>query len=325
MEYGNRSILKSKATRLLVILLVLLNSITGKAQTARVDSVKFPIGSKVSLLLEIPFTAGEKIEWPKINDTITKSVEVLSKTGIDTITDEASGEKILRQILSITSFDTGFIPVPPFNFKITSNGSTRVQSTEPLLLEVFKVKVDPAADIKDIKPVMKAPITFAELIPWIIGSILLGLLIFGVLYYLKKRKLKPEEKPLPKVKIPVWEIALRKIEELKKEQLWQKGEVKEYYTRLTDILREYFELRYGVNAAEMTSSEILDVMINHIKDDEAMNYLRNVLFLSDMAKFAKAQPDHYENEQSIIDATQIIYYTRPIPAEPEIKNESKQE
>ncbi|HLN52999.1 MAG TPA: hypothetical protein VK212_04780 [Lentimicrobium sp.] len=292
-------------------LILLFVSIGVRAQTIKADSVKFPIGSQIKITLEVPYTVNEKITWPTIGDTITKSIEVLSKSSIDTVKEEKSANGKLRQTIQITSFDTGFIVVPPISFIVEDNSQKTTVKTEPLLLEVFKIKIDPKADIKDIKPIIKAPITFRELLPWLAGLMIIGSLIYGLIYYLKKRKQAPIEKPQPKIRIPSWEIALEKLHNLKNEQLWQKGDIKEYYTKLTDILREYFELRYNVNAAEMTSSEIIHAMTPHIIDEKPLSSLRNVLFLSDMAKFAKAQPGAYENEQSILYSIELIQNTIP--------------
>lgn len=304
---------------LVVVLLVF--SKTGNSQTVSLDSVKFAIGSKVSLKLELPFKVNSGVKWPTINDTLTKSVEVLSKSKIDTIIDQNTGEKTLQQIISITSFDTGFQAIPPFIFE----GKDQRLATDPLLIEVYKLKVDPVADIKDIKPILKAPITFREILPWIIGIIFIAAVLFFLRYYLKKRKTTPYERIEPEVKIPAWDIALSKIERLKEQQLWQQGEIKEYYTQLTDILREYFEKRYKVYAAEMTSTEIIESMDKVIKREEAMKSLKEVLFLADMAKFAKAQPGQYENEQSIAYGIDIINYTKPSNTEIELNNSKKLE
>lgn len=316
MQYSRNKILK---IGLLVILLVIITT-SANSQSVKADSIRFAIGSKLNLTLMLPISGNETIIWPKINDTITKSIEVLAKSKIDTIVDPNSGSKVMQQVISITSFDTGFIAVPPFTF--TKGGQAVL--TEPLLLEVYKIKVDPAADIKDIKPIMNAPLTLAEILPWLIGIMLLGAALYGIFYFIKRRKTKPVvDKPEGKFKIPAWEIALSKLEALNREQIWQKGDIKEYYTRLTDILREYFEVRYNVNASEMTSTEIAAAMDHHIKHEEAMKSLRNVLYLADLAKFAKAQPGAFENEQSINYGIEIINYTKPSTSELTTTNSSK--
>lgn len=306
MKFYSKLIQLLKNGALLTVLL-LLTSLASVGQTVVADSVKFPIGSKINLTIDFPFNQHEQVKWPQLSDTITKSIEVLSKSDIDTVTIESTNKKILRQIVGITSFDTGFIVLPPFKFEINKQDtSPAIVTTEPLLLQVYKLKIDPKADIRDIKPIYKVPITFREILPWIALVLGMGLITYAILYFMKRRKTEPAMQPVPKVKVPAWEIALKKLDTLKSEQLWQKGNVKEYYTQLTDILREYFELTYNVNASEMTSTEIQEAIAPHVNDDKVMTPLRNVLSLSDMAKFAKAQPGNYENEQSIIYGTEIV-------------------
>lgn len=99
-----------------------------------------------------------------------------------------------------------------------------------------------------------------------------------------------------------------------------KGQVKEYYTRLTDILRAYFEARFGVLAAEMTSDEIMNAMKDLLNDAAMIGDLRKILSLSDMAKFAKAQPNAAENELSLTYARSVIINTAPATATTKEKN-----
>ena len=310
MELYSKLIQPLKSLAILALALF-LTSLGSFGQSVVTDSTKFPIGSKITLTIDLPFNKNEQVNWPQFNDTLTKSIEVLSKSTIDTITIEGTNNSILRQIVHITSFDTGFIVLPPLKFEINKQGNPpSIATTEPILLQVYKLKINPKADIRDIKPIYKAPITFRELLPWIALALVIGLVIYAVLFFLKKRKVKPEIQPAPKIKIPAWEIALQKLDLLKSEQLWQKGNIKEYYTQLTDILREYFELIYNVNASEMTSTEIQEAIAPNVNDDHVMTPLREVLYLADMAKFAKAQPGNYENEQSILYATEIVNLTK---------------
>lgn len=321
-----KNLIRLNRTRPIITLLFVIIGLNGIGQTIKADSGRFPIGSQLKLTLEIPFNQGEQVNWPQFKDTLTKSIEILAKSGIDTIAIEGTNKKNLRQVLNITSFDTGFIVIPPLNFEISRQGSSPgMVATEPLLLQVDKPKIDPAADIKDIKPIYKAPITFKELIPWIVLALAIGLITYFVLYFLKRRKKQPTIQQVQRIKTPAWEIALKKLDVLKSEQLWQKGNIKEYYTQLTDILREYFELRYNVSASEMTSTEIQEAILPYVNDEKVMIPLRNVLFLADMAKFAKAQPGTYENEQSILYGVEIVNSTRPLIAEVEKKSDKKPE
>jgi len=311
MKYSGKQISINIFASVIAVLLLVLGSAT-HAQVIKADSTQFLIGSKIDLTIEVPYSDGDIIKWPVFSDTITHSIEILSKTAPDTVLIKESGKKTIRQVLSITSFDTGFIIVPPIPFEIKKNGGQpELYKTEPLLLEVQKMKINSSADIKDIKPIFKAPYTFRDFLPWIILLLIVASITWGIRYFIKKRKQAALNAPVIKLKIPVWDLAYQKLEVLKTEKLWQQGHIKEYYTRLTDILREYFELRFNVSASEMTSGEILESMRSYIKDPEAWESLRNLLFLSDMAKFAKAQPSPQENERSIFYGIGIVTHTKP--------------
>lgn len=284
------------------------------AQKVTADTTRFLIGSKVGVTIEIEFKPGTLLEWPVLGDTLTHSIEIIEKNKPDTIQREGNDNILVRQLISITSFDTGFQVLPPLTFKLTRKGSTspEVLSSKPLMFEVMNVQVDLKADIKDIKAPFKAPYTFRDFLPWLLLALAVGLLGVLAWYYIRNRRLhKPLIKLPERAHKPPHVIAIEELEVLKNEQVWQKGQVKEYYTRLTDILRAYFEARYGVPAAEMTSDEILSSVKDDIQDAAIMSDLKKILFLSDMAKFAKAQPIGAENELSLTYARTVVVNTAP--------------
>lgn len=308
---------------MVVILLVYTSTFKAEAQKITADTTGLLLGRQINLSLELEVEKDDRVEWPAISDTLTGSVEIIRKSNIDTSLNAANGKMILRQSLAITSFDTGFHVIPPVIFKIFSKGSDEfiLKETEPLLISVSGVQVDLKADIKDLKPVMEAPYTFRDFLPWILGFI--GIILIGILIwlYLKRRKNK---KPLIKITLkqprPPHQLALEQLDVLKSQQLWQKGQVKEYYSKLTDILREYFEARFGVTAPEMTSDEILFAMKDHLSDVQRINDLKKILELADMAKFAKARPLGSDNELSLTLSVALVNSTRPAP---EIKAEKQ--
>ncbi|MBK6965907.1 MAG: hypothetical protein IPH20_18760 [Bacteroidales bacterium] len=287
-----------------------------QAQKVIPDSTKFLIGSRVGITIELETEKGALVEWPVFGDTITRSIEILSKNPIDTTGVKGGNKLLLRQNLTITSFDTGFVVLPPIAFKVTAVGQGPVElKSEAVLLEVQGLKVDIAKDIKDIKPILTAPYTLRDFLPWLLLLVALGLLGSLIWFYIKNRKKNKPLISLPsKPQKPPHVIALEMLEELRREQVWQKGQVKEYYTRLTDILREYFEKRFGVNASEMTSEEILSVMKDYLSEYSSMGDLRKVLTLADLAKFAKGQPIGAENELSLTYARTIIMNSSEAPA-----------
>lgn len=258
-----------------------------------------------------------QILFPQLNDTIIKEIEVLSKSSIDTSVADANGLFSQSQSILITSFDSGYYVVPPFYFII--NGDT-VES-DPLLLEVQSMEVDTANAIFDIKQPLSEPFSIKDWLKdnWIWLAAILAVLIgvFFLVKYLRREKpVVVEEKIVPKV--PVHEIALEKLKQLNKQQLWQNGKVKTYHSEVSEILREYIEDRYKVNALEETTSEIMYGLRLHQVPEDLKLKLSQTLTLADLVKFAKEQPLANENENSLTNAIEFVEATKLI--EPENTN-----
>lgn len=307
-----------KRTNALAYLVFLIFAWPGYAEAQKIttDTTAITIGQQITLTLELGVEKGELVEWPLLSDTLTKSFEIISKSAIDSIVDAQSGKTMYHQQVVVTSFDTGFQVIPPVLFKVKRPGEavSDTRRTEPLLISVSGVAVDMQAEIKDLKPIIQAPYTLRDFLPWILLALAIALLaLLGWFYYQSRKKKKPLIKLIHKQPRPPHVIALEQLEALKSEKIWQKGQVKEYYSRLTDILREYFAARFGVNAAEMTSDEIIMAMKDHLPDAQRLKDLRKVLQLSDMAKFAKARPLDAENEMSYMLSAAIINSTKPAP------------
>jgi hypothetical protein len=216
------------------------------------------------------------------------------------------------QTLLITSFDSGYYAIPPFKFTI-SGDTNKIFETEPLLFSVNTIAIDTTQNIKDIKPPIEVPFSWKELLPyvyWGIGGLaVLAALIILTRNYLKKRK----KKPLPEIiapKIPPHVTALEQLEKLKEEKLWQQGKLKQYYSGLSDILREYIEHRFYINAMEQVTDEIMYAFRTADASDEIKAKLRQVLFLADLVKFAKEQPLPNENELCIENAFEFVNCTK---------------
>jgi hypothetical protein len=177
------------------------------------------------------------------------------------------------------------------------------------------VKIDTTKDIKPIKEPLKIPYTFKELLPFIIGGLLLIALAALIFWYLRYRKNRDNRTKDEKFLLPPHVWALKELEKLHQQKLWQTGEVKQYYSRLTDIARTYIELRYRIPAMEQTTEELMKSMHKGIVKQSLKNELNEVLVLSDFVKFAKAQPDFTENEHSLKVIRDFIDKTKQIEEE----------
>jgi len=278
---------------------------------AKLDTTRILIGDQVNLWFMLEHPEGLKVDFPTIGDSLAGKIEVLSGSNPDTFSRMNRILKI-RQRLLVTSFDTGFYVIPPFKFRY--NNSRDSLQTNPLSLEVFGMPVDTTKGITDIKPPYEIKVTLIELLPYIIIGLLIIAIIILYVRYMKKKKLVQSlvEKPEPP-QIPAHLIALEQLDELVREKLWQQGKIKLYYSRLTDIIRQYIELRFGVPAMEETTEDIIrDFTRNgHIKEGIRQE-LKVLLELADLVKFAKWNPVAEENEVSQQGAYDFILRTKPV-------------
>lgn len=285
--------------------------------SAKIDSSNILIGDQVKLKLQVDIPEKTRLFWPALIDSISEHIEIVEKSKIDTLKSNNKGWQSYAQTLTITSFDSGsfYFPQIPFLYKKNNDTASYTLLSDSVLLNVNTVKVDTTKEIKDIKGIMSAPLTFAEVLPYILGGLGLLLIIGFVIYYLKKRKKGETIFQKPKPVIPAHIVALQALEILNNKKLWQNNKVKDYYTELTDILRTYLEKRFGIYALEMTSDEIIESTFSLDIDIEIKDQLRKMLQTADLVKFAKGNPLQNEHTQAFEITKNFVEKTRPFTIE----------
>lgn len=296
--------------------------------TAAFDSSRIYIGDQIHFTITVDQPADIKAEIPQFKDTISRNIEIISGPVTDTAPAVNGRIKLIEKYL-VTSFDSGYYNIKPIYAEVkTSEGLKRFYS-DYSRLEVMKYRTAPAdstAEIYDIIAPIKAPLTAGEVIPWVLAVLIAAIVIWGVIRFIKSRK---KEKKGPEIIInpdPAHVIAFRELEKLREEELWQKGETKLYYTRLTEILRQYLENRYSVYSLELTTSETLNALVKTgFKKDESYNKLRSVLTGADLVKFAKYKPEPDENENHFRNAWEFVKVTKENAPDQEDKSVNKNE
>ncbi len=268
------------------------------------------IGDQIYYSLRIKQPEGINIEFPVFGDTLVKNIEILENPGIDTSITE-DGRLLLKKDLLITGFDSGSYRIPGQKFSIAGEGTTKEFISGEDMLQIMTMPLDTAQAIFDIKQPYGASLQFIELVPYILGLLILAIIIFVLVYYLKRRKqgagITMPGKPL----IPPHITALQELDVLKEERLWQNNREKEYYSRISSILRLYLEGRYRIFAMEQTSDEILDSLLKaRFNDNRLFEKLKTILGISDLAKFAKFRPSPDMNESSLLDAYIFVNETK---------------
>ena len=300
---------------------------------ALIDTSKIKIGEQVKIDLFINYKADQKnlkIQWPTIGDTLRKEIDVVRTSKIDTTIPNKNEPTTIQQHQSIyiTSFDSGYWAIAPFEF-IVNDDTARPIATQALLLEVETIPVDTAEiSIKDIKPLYDEPFDWKEYLPyiyWGAGILAILALMYFIIYKLVKNK-KPKVLEKQKPKIAPHIIALRDLENIRNLKLWQEGKAKEYYTAITDVLRVYLEGRYNISAMELTTDEIMAIMRSQVIDNLSEEKLKQILSLADYVKFAKVQPIDVENELTLSNAFEFVRGTlrEEITAENSQFNNSEQ-
>ena len=303
---------------LLIFLLIGGGSLRGFAQqpvaTATLDTQEILIGDQLNLRLSFSGVPGARVAWPNLKDTLTSHVDILEKGGVDTLKNVSGMDSAYVQNLLLTSFDSGFYEIPSlaFPFMVEADTNLYVIHTRPTYLMVHTVAVDTTKPIKPIKGIMKAPLTFRDLLPWLIlGLLALLIIAFGIYYLIKRKRKEPVFQFRPRIKLKPHEIALKALEQLRTKKLWQQGAVKQYYTELTDVIRDYLEARFAIPAMERTTFEILrDLRDTAEADEGSMELLKKILELADMVKFAKWKPAPDENNGSLDEGIRFVEQTR---------------
>jgi hypothetical protein len=296
----------------ILILILLLSGLKTNAQEvhvdARLDTSSILIGDQVDFKIRLQIPTSTSFLWPALADTLPENIEIVKRSDIDT-TRLDDGFLNVEQILTLTVFDSGYYVIKPLEFRYGDNLSESVE-TEPYLLNVFTVEVDTTQAMKPIKGPMSAPLTFAEILPWGLAGLFFIALIIGLIYYLSKKKNKqPIIIKKPKPKIPAHRLALDELEKLKYEKLWQRDKIKEYHSRLTDILRVYIEDVFNIPAPEMTTWEIIRSFAGAKIEKSNLESLRIILELADLVKFAKYKPLPDEHEKSMTLALRFVQQT----------------
>ncbi len=304
---------------LLTVLLSIVLSGMANAQTAKIkasaslDSTRMLIGDQVKLRLEVDQPKGAKLDFPEIGDSITSSIEVIARSPLDTFKLSDAEQIRIIQNLTITSFDTGVQLVPQFRFLLKHEGLDDSLFSQPLALEVLGMPIDTTKGPVDIKKPYAAPVTLKEVTPYILGIILIAALIFFLFYYVeRKKKNQPLFSKPEKPKEPAHVIALRELDRIKEEKIWQQDKIKQYYSELSDTLRVYIEDRFGISAMEQTSDETLSAFRfrRDLIDEKSLEELSQIMKLSDLVKFAKYFPLPDDNNLSLINAYFFINQTK---------------
>lgn len=302
-----------KNIRNALMLLFLLSAATVRAQVVveqTVDSVGILIGEQAHLRLGVTMPKGASLQWPELKATqyVVPGVEVVNIADGDTVKADNNQVKVERTY-TITSFDESLYAIPALTVKV--DGKPYKGGTAALKVITMDVDTLHPNQFFPPKDVQANPFLWSEWSPWFWLSLLV-LLLALLAYYLivRLRENKPIITRIRIVKhIPPHQRALNAIDKIKAEHLQTSEDQKTYYTRLTDTLRQYIRERFGFNALEMTSSEIIE-RLQTMGDRRMLDELTELFNTADLVKFAKYSTLVNENDLNLVNAVNFIDSTK---------------
>lgn len=284
---------------------------------ARFEPAEVVVGDHLDLVLDVEAAEGYEVAFPEITPEFANGyLELLEEAAVEERMAER-GKIGLRKRYRLIAFEEG-------NFSIDSVGVLYAREGvvdsafvgSPLNLLVQTIPADSTLEsIHDIKAPMDAPVMLEEFGGYVLYS-LFGLAVLASLIYMftrLRRKTKEEKIELPKE--PAHVIAIRALEELHNRKLWQNHKYKEYYTILSDILREYLFRRYGVAAMEMTTDEIVVALRELVLTDKQRGDVAELLRESDLVKFAKHIPEEDSPEASYYKVYYFVEESKEVEGE----------
>ena len=323
---GKLYIKKLLRNALACLVLGLTSPMMGQAQNvtveASIDSMQILIGEQAKIKLEVSFDAHQKMQLPIVRDTLVKGIEVVEIAKPDTQFLNEKQRLLIQQEYIITSFDSAFYYIPPFEVKVDG----KAFQSKSLALKVLTMPVDEEHPEQFFGPkgIMEPPFAWSDWALIICLSLMvIPLFILAVYLIMRYRDNKPIIRTIKvEPKLPPHQQAMNEIERLKAEKSWRQGATKEYYTELTDTIRTYIKERFGFNALEMTSSEIIEHLLQE-KDQKLINELRILFETADLVKFAKHNPLMNENDMNLVNAIDFINQTK-IEVDPNAKAEPQE-
>ena len=278
--------------KLYLLLLLLTNVVFAqqKQVLTSIDTTKNKIGAEFKLTLKTDVDTLSKVVFPNARNF--GALEVIQSYPIDTIRKNDRYELVKKY--GLTQFDSGKYTIPSVRILINNKAFL----SDSIKVEVADVQVDTLKQkMYDIKDIVAVDNPIGDWWKYILGLLLLaGLGVLAYWYFKKHQKEKIQEEIY---KTPI-EKATSLLNNLEKKELWQRGEVKEYYSELTDIVRNYIEEAIEIPAMESTTSELIEgLKIASRKkkmklSQETIENLFVVLKQADLVKFAKSKPLDFE-------------------------------
>ena len=284
-------------------------AVSAKAFT---DSLNYQVGDYINLFIQVEHNKNISISNPALSDSASK-VEIIKQESPEV--ENHNGNLITTFRYIISKYDSGNVTIPPIPvlYKVKGNQELQTAYTNEVSFTVHTLKIVPGGEIKDVKAPIKIPLDWKEILIWS----LIILIILGIAFYFYQRYKKKKNQETVKVKKiiqkPPHVIAIYELRALEQQQLWQKGMIKDYHSRITEIIRRYFQDQFYLPALELTTSEVMQYLKQVRRAEIIIDTTFNFLSNADLVKFAKFKPMASVNEEMMKQAVEIVEKTKPVP------------
>jgi hypothetical protein len=279
---------------------------------AEVDTTVITVGDRITLTISVDHPAGSRVDWPDSLDLTP--FEVLDARAEAPA--EAADGAPSSLVLTLTAFEVGELEIPGIPVEVVGPGEERTTlRTSRFHIRVRSVGLDEGGDIREIKGPLSIPRNLLGILLWGLG--LLAAVSLG--WFLFRRIARgggPEDAVPALPSRPPHEVALEALARLEASPLLERGEVKEYHIRASEILRVYVEGRFRVPALEMTTLDLTRGMARVGVDPPLLEEFRQYLHRCDMVKFAKDRPGMEASGALLALGRRLVEATVPVVEAP---------
>ncbi len=272
-----------------------------------VDRTEVILGDQVKATITTDLSNGK--EWRNISEVWPDSIpgiEVASGPELD-----SKNPASTRATWLISVFDTGYVHIPVLEIVIRNGNNLDTFFTTDIPIQVKSIEPD-SSGLAPIKDIVRQPFSLGYYKKYLPHALVFIALLIGAYVWWRRRNRSDD---VPEIIVPEplpHEWALSSLDELENKRLWQSGDVKEHYSLLTAILREYLERRYGIKALEQTSDEIVGQLQVLALSGSLLEDTAALLSVSDLIKFAKADPGIDLHAAAIMRVRNFVNETKEI-------------
>ena len=277
-----------------------------------VSTATAAVGDPVTVVVTVRHAPGTEVRWPDPVDAAP--FELLDPPVVQSAAVDGGVESRLE--LRVAAFELGELSFPSLDVEVVeTGGEATTLTTEEVPVAIESVGRDEGGDIRDIKGPLAIPFAVVTLLPWLAAA--LAIAAGAAWIYRRYRRRSQPEALVPALSPrPAHEVAREALEALEAARLLERGEVKTYHIRLSDILRVYIEGRFRVEAMEMTTGEVLDGLRRADTDGGVVADVRRLLDRCDLVKFAKLRPATPECRELLPLARRVVDVTAPVEPAP---------